>query len=157
MINHTIPRTGHERLIAQVPLLAVLATQTEGEFIIRDIDALRRSEEGYDLVAHLLALLRLIGAKVGEYPEGLVIDGGHPLQGASIDSKGDPGTVQAFAVAGLLASGEMEIGGVECLDGVFPDRNRSQNVLNVVLVCKSNCPLLRRFAQLLLSFEIGLF
>ena len=109
-----------ERLIAQVPLLAVLATQTEGEFIIRDIDALRRSEEGYDLVAHLLALLRLIGAKVGEYPEGLVIDGGHPLQGASIDSKGDPGTVQAFAVAGLLASGEMEIGGVECLDGVFP-------------------------------------
>ena len=109
-----------ERLIGQVPLLAVLATQTEGEFIIRDIDALRRSEDGYDLVAHLLALLRLIGAKVGEYPEGLVIDGGHPLQGASIDSKGDPGTVQAFAVAGLLASGEMEIGGVECLDGVFP-------------------------------------
>ena len=39
----------------------------------------------------------------------------------------------------------------------FPCRNRSQNVLNVVLVCKSNCPLLRRFAQLLLSFEIGLF
>ena len=67
-----------------------------------------------------LTLLRLIGAKVGEYPEGLVIDGGHPLQGASIDSKGAPGTVQAFAVAGLLASEEMEIGGVECLDGVFP-------------------------------------
>ena len=28
--------------------------------------------------------------------------------------------VQAFAVAGLLASGEMEIEGAECLDGVFP-------------------------------------
>jgi len=116
-----------ERLIAHVPLLAVLATQTEGEFIIRDIDALRGSEDAlrgseadYDLVAHLLSLLRLIGAKVGEYPEGLVIDGGHPLQGTRIDSKGDPGVVQAFAVAGLLASGDMEIEGAECLDGVFP-------------------------------------
>jgi 3-phosphoshikimate 1-carboxyvinyltransferase len=57
---------------------------------------------------------------VGEYPEGLVIDGGHPLQGTRIDSKGDPGVVQAFAVAGLLASGDMEIEGAECLDGVFP-------------------------------------
>ena len=81
---------------------------------------MRRREEGYDLVAHLVELLRLIEAKVGEYPEGLVIDGGHPLRGARIDSRGDPGMVQAFAVAGLLASGEMEIEGVECLDGVFP-------------------------------------
>jgi len=107
-----------ERLLDQVPLLAVLATQTEGEFIIRDIDALRQGE--YDRVGHLVAMLRQIDAKVGEYPEGIVIDGGQPLRGGEIDSRGDPAMVQAFAVAGLLADGDVIIDGAECVDEVFP-------------------------------------
>jgi len=107
-----------ERLLDHVPLLAVLATQTEGEFIIRDIDALRRDD--YDRVGHLVSLLRQIDAKVGEYPEGIVIDGGHTLRGSEIDSRGDAALAQAFAVAGLLADGDMVIDGAECVDEVFP-------------------------------------
>ena len=107
-----------ERLLDHVPLLAVLATQTEGEFIIRDIDALRQDDD--DRVGHLVSLLRQIDAKVGEYPEGIVIDGGQPLRGGEIDSRGDPALAQAFAVAGLLAAGDMIIDGAECVDEVFP-------------------------------------
>jgi len=110
------------RLLRHVPLLAVLATQAEGEFIIRDIEGLRQGAAGhdYDYVAHLVGLLRAVEAKVGEYPEGIVIDGGQPLKGAEIDSRGDAAVIQAFAVAGLLGVGEMVIDGAEGVDEVFP-------------------------------------
>jgi len=111
-----------ERLLRHVPLLAILATQAEGEFILRDIEALRQGEGGhdYDYVAHLVVMLRRIEAKVGEYPEGIVIDGGQPLRGAEIDTRGDAAMVQAFAVAGLLGDGDMVIGGAEGVEEVFP-------------------------------------
>lgn len=108
-----------EKLLDQVALLAVLATQARGEFIIRDLGRGRRTD--FDYAAHLVALLRQIEAKVGEFPEGFIIEGGHPLQGGRIDSKGDAGLVMAFAVAGLLAENEMEITEAECLDQVYPD------------------------------------
>jgi len=108
-----------EKVVEQIPLLTALATQTEGEFVIRDIDALRQGP--FDRVTHLFELLKKIGARVGEYPEGLVIKGGTPLQGARIDSRGDPGLAAAFAVAGLLAESEMVIDGAEGLDPVYPD------------------------------------
>ena len=105
-------------LLHQVALLAVLATQTEGEFIIRDIEPLRRGE--YDFVDHLVGQLRRVDAKVGEYPEGMVIEGGRPLKGDRIEGRGHPGLVQAFAVAGLVAHGEMEIDGADCVEASFP-------------------------------------
>ena len=105
-------------LLEHLALLAVLATQTEGEFIIRDIESLRRGE--YDFVDHLVGQLRRVEAKVGEYPEGVVIEGGRPLKGERIDGRGHAGLVQAFAVAGLVAHGEMEIDGAECVEASFP-------------------------------------
>ena len=108
-----------EKVIEQLPLLAVLATQTSGEFVIRDVAHLRQGE--FDYVAHLFELLKQIEARVGEYPEGIVVKGGLPLRGARIDAVDDPGLAMAFAVAGLLAESEMVIAGCECLDSVYPD------------------------------------
>jgi 3-phosphoshikimate 1-carboxyvinyltransferase len=107
-----------EKLLEQIPLLAVLATQAQGEFVIRDIAALRQGE--FDYVGHLVVLLRQIGARVGEYPEGIVIKGGFPLQGETIETRGDAGLVLAFAVAGLLAESEMTLADTECMDGIYP-------------------------------------
>jgi len=111
-----------ERLLRHVPLLAILATQAEGEFIIRDIEGLRRGQGGhdFDFVAHLVEMLRRIDAKVGEYPEGIVIDGGQPLRAAEIDARGDAFLAQAFAIAGLRGDGDMVIDGAEAVDAVFP-------------------------------------
>jgi 3-phosphoshikimate 1-carboxyvinyltransferase len=107
-----------EKLLDQMPLLAVLATQTEGEFVLRDVEALRRGE--YDFVAHLVQQLRLVEAKVGEFPEGLVVEGGFPLRGAAIDTRNDPWLTFAFAVAGLWAETEITLSHTQCLEGVFP-------------------------------------
>lgn len=107
-----------EKLLDQVPLLAVLATQSEGEFVIRDIEVLRQGE--FDHLAHLVQQLRLVEAKVGEFPEGLVVEGGYPLKGATIDTRGDAGLSFAFAVAGLWAEGEMALSDTQGLEEVFP-------------------------------------
>jgi 3-phosphoshikimate 1-carboxyvinyltransferase len=109
-----------ERLLDQVALLAVLATQTQGEeFVIRDIGSLRQGP--FDYVSHLFALLRRLEARVGEFPEGLVIKGGFPLRGARIETRGDPGLVMAFAAAGSLAESETVIEGTESLAEIYPD------------------------------------
>ena len=98
----------------QIALLAVLTTQTKGTTVIRDI-------EDVPHVEHLCAALRSLDARIGQFPEGLVIKGGFPLQGGQLDGKGDLGLTMAFAVAGLLAEGELTIQGSECLTPLWPD------------------------------------
>jgi 3-phosphoshikimate 1-carboxyvinyltransferase len=107
-----------ENLLDHVALVAILATQTEGQFIIRDVESLRQGD--FDFIEHLAEQLRAIQAKVGEYPYGLVIDGGRPLKRARITTNGHAGMAQAFAVAGLLANGGMEIDNTECVEPEFP-------------------------------------
>ena len=98
----------------QIALLAVLATQVQGTTVIRDIEDVPHME-------HLCAALRSLDARIGQFPEGLVIKGGFPLQGGQLDGKGDPGLTMAFAVAGLLAEGELTIQGSDCLTPIWPD------------------------------------
>ncbi|MCY3789489.1 MAG: hypothetical protein OXH63_11945 [Gemmatimonadetes bacterium] len=98
----------------QIALLAVLATQVQGTTVIRDI-------EDVPHVEHLCAALRSLDARIGQFPEGLVIKGGFPLQGGQLDGKGDPNLTMAFAVAGLLAEGELTIQGSDCLTPIWPD------------------------------------
>ena len=98
----------------QIALLAVLATQVTGTTVIRDIEDMPHVE-------HLCAALRSLDARIGQFPEGLVIKGGFPLQGGELDGKGDPGLTMAFAVAGLLAEGELTIEGSDCLTPIWPD------------------------------------
>lgn len=98
----------------QIALLAVLATQTKGTTILRDIEAVPHVED-------LCAALRSLEARIGQYPEGLVIQGGLPLQGGELDGQGDPSLTMALAVAGLLAEGALTIQNSECLGPVWPD------------------------------------
>ena len=98
----------------QIALLAVLATQAAGTTVIRDIEDMPHVE-------HLCAALRSLDARIGQFPEGLVIKGGFPLQGGQLDGEGDPGLTMAFAVAGLLAEGELTIQGSDCLAPIWPD------------------------------------
>ena len=72
-------------------------------------------------MSHLFRLLKELGAHVGEYEGGLVIQGGRALGGARLDCQGDPQLALACAAAGALAHGETAISGTECLDDVYPD------------------------------------
>jgi 3-phosphoshikimate 1-carboxyvinyltransferase len=105
-------------IIDEIPILAIAATQARGETIIRDAAELRVKET--DRIAAVVQNLRRMGARVGEMPDGIIVEGGHQLHGAEIDSFGDHRIAMAFAVAGLVADGETIINGAEWADISFP-------------------------------------
>ena len=105
-------------LIDEIPILAVLATQAEGETHIRDAGELRVKES--DRIAALVRNLRAMGAAVEELADGLVITGPTKLRGAAINSFGDHRIAMAFAIAGLLADSPTTIRAAECADISFP-------------------------------------
>lgn len=105
-------------LIDEVPILAVFGTQVEGGIEFRDAGELRVKES--DRIASVVENLRRMGADVEEFEDGLKV-GKSDLAGATIDSFGDHRIAMAFAIAGLLGSGETVIEGAECAAVSFPD------------------------------------
>ncbi len=106
------------RLIDELPLLAVLATQAEGETVVRGAEELRVKET--DRVAAVSANLRAMGAELEERPDGWVIPGAQKLEGATVESFGDHRVAMAFAVAALVAQGPTTIRGAEWADISYP-------------------------------------
>ncbi len=106
-------------LIDELPLLAVVGTQISGGIEIRDAAELRLKET--DRLAATAQNLRTMGAEVEEFDDGLLVSGPTRLRGTLIDSYGDHRIAMAFAVAGLIAEGETEIVGSECVDISFPE------------------------------------
>lgn len=105
-------------LIDEIPVLAVAAAFAEGRTTIRDAAELRVKET--DRLAATAAFLRAMGAGVEEHEDGLTIEGGRPLHGATIESHGDHRIAMAAAVAALGASGETTIRDAECVAVSFP-------------------------------------
>lgn len=106
-------------LIDELPLLAVVGSQIDGGIRIRDASELRLKES--DRLATTAANLRAMGAEVEEFADGLSVSGPTQLHGALIDSHGDHRIAMAFSVAALLARGETEISGAECVAISFPE------------------------------------
>lgn len=107
------------RLIDEIPVLAVLATQCEGTSIIHDAKEMRVKEsDRIDLVADNL---RRMGAKIETFEDGMAITGPTPLTGVQIDSKLDHRIAMSFAIAGCIAEGVTEIAGAESIRTSFPN------------------------------------
>src|SRR5207302_7199503 len=99
------------RTIDELPLVAVAATQAEGVTRIRDAAELRVKES--DRLAVLAAGLRGLGADVEEAPDGLSVRGPTTLGGGRVDAAGDHRMAMAFAVAAMIATGPVTVGGWE--------------------------------------------
>ncbi len=106
------------QLIDEIPILAVLATQAEGETVITGAHELRVKES--DRLAALATNLRVMGAQCEELPDGLIIHGPTRLRGAVLDSFHDHRIAMAFAIAGLCAEAPTTIHHSECADISFP-------------------------------------
>ncbi|HYI45744.1 MAG TPA: 3-phosphoshikimate 1-carboxyvinyltransferase [Actinomycetota bacterium] len=106
------------RLIDEIPVLAVVATQAEGITEIADAGELRVKES--DRIEALATGLTALGAKVEALPDGLVIEGPTPLRGGAVDSRGDHRIAMAFAIAGLLTEERVTVQGWSCVDTSFP-------------------------------------
>src|SRR5215469_8425956 len=106
-------------LIDEIPVLAAIAPYTSEGIEIRDARELRVKES--DRITSVATNLRLMGAEVEEFEDGLHIPGGQKLHGGSLDSFGDHRIAMAFAVAGLRAQGETEIRGADAATISFPE------------------------------------
>lgn len=78
----------------------------------------------------MVRCLTSMGADVTETEDGMIIRGGAPLCGAFIDSRLDHRIAMTFAVTGLCADGETEIGGAECVNISYPGFYRDLENLN---------------------------
>jgi 3-phosphoshikimate 1-carboxyvinyltransferase len=106
-------------LIDELPLLAVVGSQIDGGIQIRDARELRLKES--DRLATTAANLRAMGAEVEEFEDGLAVAGPTKLRGTLVDSHLDHRIAMAFSVAALLATGETQIAGSECVAISFPE------------------------------------
>lgn len=106
------------RAIDELPLVAVLATQAEGETVVEDARELRVKES--DRVAAMARGLAAMGADIEEREDGWVIRGPSPLRGARVSADLDHRVAMSLAVAGLIAQGETIIEGAETVATSFP-------------------------------------
>jgi len=102
----------------ELPLVALLATQADGETTVKNAGELRVKES--DRIDSVVSGLRSLGADIHELVDGFVVRGPRPLRGAVVDSFGDHRIAMMLAVAGLVAEGETVIENFECADVSWP-------------------------------------
>ncbi|MEI6513022.1 MAG: 3-phosphoshikimate 1-carboxyvinyltransferase [bacterium] len=106
------------RLIDEIPILAVAATQAHGETVITGAQELRVKES--DRLSTITQELRKMGAQIEETPDGLIISGPTPLKGAIVESHNDHRISMSLAIAALIAEGDTTINNTECIETSFP-------------------------------------
>ncbi len=106
----------------ELPLLAVIATQTRGTTTVTGAGELRTKES--DRITSMSAALRLLGADVEEAPDGFTVNGPTRLTGTKVDAAGDHRVAMALAVAGLVADGDTLVDGFESAGVSWPGFDR---------------------------------
>ena len=91
------------RLIDELPVLMVLATQARGRTVIRDARELRVKES--DRLAAMGETLAAAGARIELFDDGCAIEGPTPLRGVSVRTRLDHRVAMSMAVAQLFAGG----------------------------------------------------
>jgi 3-phosphoshikimate 1-carboxyvinyltransferase len=114
-----IPPEAAPGLIDELPVLAVLGTQSEQGLSFHGAAELRVKES--DRIAAVAQNLRRMGAEVEEFPDGMRVGGKQKLRGAEIESYGDHRIAMAFAIAGLVADGTTTIRDSGCVEISFPN------------------------------------
>ena len=105
-------------LIDELPVIAVLAAFAEGTTVIKDAAELKVKES--DRIAVMTENLKHMGADVEPTDDGMVIHGGRPLHGATINPYLDHRIAMSFAVAALAADGKTEIQDADCVKISYP-------------------------------------
>ena len=108
-------------MIDELPMLAALGPFTEKGIEIHDAQELRVKES--DRIAAIAEGLRLMGAQVEEFPDGMRVEGrsAGKLRGAKVDPKGDHRIAMALSVAALGAEGDTTIRDADCVGVSFPE------------------------------------
>ncbi|MCZ8466268.1 3-phosphoshikimate 1-carboxyvinyltransferase [Streptococcus uberis] len=107
------------RLIDELPIIALLATQAEGTTVVQDAQELRVKET--DRIQVVTSLLRKMGADIEEKTDGFVIKGKTELHSCQADAFLDHRIGMMVAIAALLVKkGEMILNGEEAIQTSYP-------------------------------------
>ncbi|WP_174853154.1 3-phosphoshikimate 1-carboxyvinyltransferase [Streptococcus suis] len=107
------------RLIDELPIIALLATQANGTTIIRDAEELKVKET--DRIQVVADALNSMGAKIEPTADGMIIEGPTPLHGATVNTFGDHRIGMMTAIAALLAQdGEVVLERAEAINTSYP-------------------------------------
>ena len=111
------------RLIDELPVIAVLASQAEGETLVKNAEDLRNKES--DRIKCLVNELTKIGVDIRETPDGFIVVGKKLLAQVPVKSElecyHDHRLAMSFFVAGLLCENEIAINGFEWTKISFPE------------------------------------
>lgn len=111
------------RLIDELPVIAILASQADGETIVKDAGDLRNKET--DRISCLVKELKKIGVDIEEKHDGFIVRGKTLLTGdAELEVYHDHRLAMSFYVAGLICEKDIAINGFEWTDISFPEFER---------------------------------
>lgn len=107
------------RLIDELPIITLLATQANGRTIISDAEELRVKET--DRIQVVSDALNAMGARITPKEDGMVIEGKTSLHGAQINTKGDHRIGMMVAIAALLVKdGDVVLERAEAIKTSYP-------------------------------------
>lgn len=108
------------RLIDELPIIALLATQANGTTIIKDAEELKVKET--DRIQVVSDVLNSMGAAITPTEDGMIIKGRTPLHGARVNTLGDHRIGMMTAIASLLVKeGEVYLERAEAINTSYPD------------------------------------
>lgn len=108
------------RLIDEIPIIALIATQATGTTTIKDAQDLRNKES--DRIKATVSELQKLGANIQETQDGMIIHGKTPLiGGVDVETYKDHRLAMSLYVAGLICQKEICIKGFEWVNISFPE------------------------------------
>ena len=116
------------RLIDELPVITLLASQVNGQTVIKDAADLRNKEA--DRISAVASAMAQFGANITETSDGFIIQGKSDLYGGcEVETFHDHRLAMTYYVAGLIAKNPIEINGFEWINISFPEFEYLMGVL----------------------------
>jgi 3-phosphoshikimate 1-carboxyvinyltransferase len=106
-------------MIDEIPILALIQSQSEGKIIFNNLSELRKKET--DRIKAIVNNFEKIGIEIEELKDGYVIEGPQKIVGGEVDSFLDHRIAMTFAIAGLISQEGIKIKNGDCVDISFPN------------------------------------
>lgn len=117
------------RLIDELPVIAIMASQAQGITTVKDAQDLRNKES--DRITALTTELRKIGCQIEETPDGFILEGKQKIIGnCCVETYHDHRLAMSLYVAGLVAENKILVKDFDWVDISFPEFLSLFNELN---------------------------
>lgn len=106
------------RLIDELPIIALLATQASGKTVIKDAEELKVKET--NRIDAVVCELTKLGADIEATDDGMIINGKSPLHGGTVKSYGDHRIGMMLSIASLLSNDEVQLENASAISVSYP-------------------------------------